>query len=709
MHGLSKAALTVRACAISLFFISSNSSAGDEEHHHEHPHEISEIVISADPLSGSDSHFSAPVAVLDGDALKAVSMRNIGEAVSEMPGVSSSDFGAAVGRPVIRGLGGGRVRVLENGIGSMDVSTISGDHAVSSEPIFAEQVEVLRGSATLLYGSGASGGLVNVVTDRIKSQAPEALELEAYNHYDTASDGWLSTATAAHAVGSHLVLSADALWRSTDDIDISGFASSEPDEHDRRGVLGNSNSESSRFGGGASIVGSAGHLGFHISRLDNEYGVPGGHGHHEEEEEDEDEDHEEEEEGGGVRIDIEQTRYDVDGLWFAEIPFIHEIKTKFGYNEYKHAEIEAPGEVGTRFSNDEWEGRIELILEPMGIWDGVLGFQIRDREFESIGEEAYVSPSELDSVALFLFEKAEFGDLHVDAGFRYEHYEAESAQLAAKSTHNLLAFSLGGVYEISDAYEFGFSASRTQRAPTIEELFAGGAHLATNAFEIGDVRLGEETSSNIDVFWRLSQGRLGVDVNFFYNHIDDFVFLESNDRNDDGIADRVEEDFLETGEIVDEDEALLLLNQRQTDAEFWGFELAADWLVFDDARGQTLFTVWSDYVEGELDDGSNVPRLPPMRVGSRIDYNKGPWDLRFSVTHAFEQDDTAPLETTTDSYTMLKLYGSYTWRTARWGELTVFARGSNLADEQIRRHTSFVKDQAPLPGISGLFGIRASF
>lgn len=694
---------------VSLCSVQPLSATAHESHPHDeaHAHSVPEIVITADPLGDVDGHFVAPSQVLDAEALRTRSLRSIGETVANELGINASDFGAAVGRPVIRGLGGARVRVLENGVGSFDLSTISADHAVSSEPIFARQVEILRGPATLLYGSGASGGLVNVVNGRIRDTLPQGVEGGLYSHYDSASDGWLGGIELDAAIGGMLALHADALRRDTDDIDIPGFAEAIPDEDESPGTLENSSAESDNFNVGASLIGERGHLGFSVGYLDNNYGVPGAHGHHEEE--GEEEDHDEEEEEGGTRIDIEQTRYDLAGSYDIERAHIHSVRARWGYNDYQHDEVEGSGEVGTRFSNEEWEGRVEVLLEPLGAWDIALGGQFRDKDFSAVGEEAFVLPAALDSQAGFIFGKGEFGDVHIDLGLRYESQDAVAKQSRTRADHGLLSFSGGGVYSYAPGYEVGMSYARSERAPGIEELFAGGPHLASNTFEIGDAGLDEEVSNNVDVFWRKTEGRYRLNATLFYNHVDDFVYLAANDRNGDGIADRVEDDFLDTGEIVDEDDALLLVNQRQQGAEFWGFELEGFVTVFDDARGQAELRVWTDYVSGSLDDGSEVPRLPPLRFGSSLDYRHGPWYARFAVTRVTDQDNSAPLETETDGYTMVDLDAGYVLTRADIGEVTLFARGTNLADETARRHTSFVKDLAPLPGRSGMVGIRARF
>lgn len=695
-------AMSMAACAVTISIAGQNSFGQSHTHPH---HETEEIVVSADPLSAVDSSLAAPVTILTKQKLREQTMRSIGETVANQPGVTSSDFGASVGRPVIRGQSGGRVRVLEDGVGTMDISTISGDHGVTTESVFAEQVEILRGPATLLYGSGASGGLVNIVNGRILSTLPERVIGDAYVEYDTASNGWLTAVQADAPVAGQLALHLDALYRDTDDIDIPGFAAVTPDEEDRSGTLANSDSETSNYSGGLSWIGDSAFLGFNISRLENEYGVPGAAHHHEEEGEEE----EEEEEEGGVRIDLRQTRYDLKaGYRFAGSP-LNQIKWRFAYNDYEHDEIEGNGEIGTAFTNEELETRLEAIHRPIGAWDGVFGLQIRDKDFEAVGEEAFVPPSEVTSYAIFLFEKADFGRFHIDAGMRYENQSAESSTTGLDADHNLFSFSAGTTFNYLPGYELGINFSRTQRAPTIEELFAGGPHLATNTFEIGDSNLGEETSHNIDLFWRKNVGRISFDFTVFYNAVSDYVFLRSNDLNGDGIADRVEEDFLETFEVVDEDDALLLVNQAQEDAEFWGFELITETELFSNQYGELTARLWTDMVQGELDGLGDVPRLPPLRFGLNLNWKRNAFFGSFNVNHVTEQDDTANLESETDAFTLLSVQLGYRMPVDEQRNLIIFARGTNLANETARRHTSFVKDLAPLAGRSGVVGLRLEF
>jgi iron complex outermembrane receptor protein len=666
---------------------------------------IEEIVVTADPLSEVDAHMARPVEVLTEDALLQRDSRSIGEAVSRELGVSSSDFGPSVGRPIIRGLAGARVRVLEDGIGTMDVSTISVDHAVSVESVFAEQVEIFRGPATLLYGSGASGGLVNVANHRIPDAVPEKLAFDLYGHYDTGSDGWLGAFEADAGAGPFAV-HVDGMKRDTGDYDIPGFAEIAPEEGETSGSLENSAADAENLTGGASFIGTRGFIGVAVSRFTNLYGVPGGH-------------HPEEESGGGaaeeeesgVRADQAQTRVDLKGELEAPLPWVRRVRTRWGYNDHEHRELEPSGETGTELLNEEWEGRVEVIHEPIGAWDGVAGFQYNHRDFTSIGEEAFVPPSKLEAVGVFLFEKADFGAWHVDAGLRYEHQNADADSIGAATEHDLLSVSGGASWEYLEGYQVGLSVTRAQRGPSLEELFSQGAHLATNTFEIGDASLEEETSLNFDLHWHKTTGALTLQANVFYNRIDDFIFLEETDLNGDGFPDHVEEDFDgDPASILpaDETEAPLLVNHVQRDAEFWGFELEGVYRLIDDDRGAVDLRLWTDYVRGELDGGDDLPRITPMRFGGSLDWSRGPWYAGIDVMRVADQDDTARLETETDGYTMLGIHAGYTVEggPATW---TVFAHGANLLDEEARRHTSFLKDVAPLPGVTGVIGVRVSF
>lgn len=675
---------------------------------------LEEVRVTADPLSTRDDHMLQPGQVLDKKALARKSIQNLGETVSRELGVSSSDFGAGVGRPVIRGLGGGRVKVMESGISTMDASTTSGDHAVTTEPVFAEQIEILRGPATLLYGSGASGGLVNVVQDRIPHQALDGVEAEAVLQYESVNNGKTGAAKLKAGNGS-LVLHLGGMNRNSDNYDIPGFASIEPDADELPGTLENSATETTSLEAGFSWFGNAGVLGFAVSSIDSDYGIPGHH-HHEEEDHEEGEEHAEDdedhagEEEGGVTVDLNQVRYDINGVLYAPVSGIREIRTRWGINDYGHDEVEPSGEIGTSFINDEVEGRIEVLHENITRWEGAIGLQYNNRDFSATGEEAFVLPSELDSIALFVIEKADFGAWHVDLGLRYEDQSA-ATDTGLSADHKLISIGGGVTVDYAPGYEAGISIGRYQRGPGLEELFSYGPHAATNAFEVGNTGLVDETSVNLDLHWHKTTGLFTFKANLFYNAIDNFIYLAEQDLNADGVADRVEPDFSgDPAEILPPGDAAepLLLFHTQANARLSGFELEGVLHLINTRQQKTNLRLWTDYVDGELANNVNLPRITPWRVGANLDWQSGPWELGLAWTRMSRQDNTAVLETATPGYHMLDLYTSYN---LDYNEVAVslFARGTNLLDKEARRHISLVKDRAPLPGRSAIIGIRINY
>lgn len=669
-------------------------------------HAAEQVIVTADPLGRADSHLAQPVAVLRGETLQRQQLRTIGDAVANQLGVNNADYGPSVGRPTIRGLSGARVRVLQDGIGTMDVSSLSPDHAVAVDPLLSRQVEIFRGPATLLYGSGASGGLVNVVDDRILSTLPERWSGEAVGQFETVNEGRTAGFRLDGALGSHLALHFDGLRMDTGNYEIPDFAERVPDPGEPAGKLLNSDAENGNYAGGASFIHERGFVGFAVSRLDRDYGVPGGHHHHHEEE---GEEHAEPAPGDGVRIDQAQTRVDLKGALYAPLPGLREVRTRWGINDHTHRELEPGGEVGTQLVNNEWEGRVELLHEAWRGIDGVIGVQLQNRDFDSLGEEAFVPDSTAESWALFVVEKTDLGPVHLDFGFRYEQSDAEDLVTRRETSHDVYSVSGGVAYAFFAEHEVGGTVTRAERAPAIEELFANGPHLATNTFEIGDAGLDSEVSTNVELFMRRTSGRWRWSAGVFYNDIADYIFGAEQDTNGDGIADRVEEDFADTGLVVDEEDALLLLRQSQRDARFWGFELESMFELLHGPHGHLDWRVWLDSVDAEFSGGGNVPRIPPLRFGTGLDWRKDRWSAGFAAVRYAPQDETSALESETDGFTDVSVYAEYALPLPGARELQFFARGQNLANETQRRHVSYLKDDVPAPGIGGQLGLRLTF
>jgi len=672
------------------------------------------MVITADPLGGTEASVSQPVSVLKREHILTRDLRNIGETVSQELGVSTSDFGPGVGRPVIRGLGGARVRILEDGIGTMDVSTISPDHAVAVEPIFADQIEIFRGPATLLYGSSASGGVVNIVNRRILDYVPEGIGGDLYGHYNSVADDFTG-AFRLNAGSGNFAFHLDGMKRHTQDYSIPGFADVDPEPGAKKGKLENSDIQTENFSSGLSFIGERGFLGVAVSRFRNRYGVPG-HDHHDDDhgdhgtsggywhddrwhDADADEDNHQDDEN--VRVKQRQTRFDIKGALNEPLPGFHLAKTRWGYNDHRHEELEGD-EVETLLINREWEGRVEMLHKPLGGWDGVLGLQYQDRNLSTSGEEAFVPDSQAESIGIFLLEKLDLNRWRFEIGGRFEHQQAKRQEDGFKANHDVFSISGGTTWEFLDGYALGSNVSHSQRAPALEELFSNGPHLATNSFEIGDTSLVKEKANSFDVFFRKRGGYLDWTLNLFANLIDDFIFLQEVDMTGDGLADRVNiEGQLGEG-------SLLLLNHSQKNAKFLGVEFETIAHLLNDHRGKLDLRLWTDYTRGRLSGGRAVPRITPLRFGGMLNYGRGPWRGMVDLMRAQKQSGVTALESTTDGYTMLNAQVGYTLERGH-ANYSLFLRGMNLLNEEARRHTSFLKDRAPLPGRTAMVGFNVNF
>ncbi|HUP00089.1 MAG TPA: TonB-dependent receptor [Gemmatimonadota bacterium] len=651
------------------------------------------ITVTTAPGARGLDEVAQPVQVLGGRELAAQREATLGQTLADEPGVSSTYFGPGASRPVIRGLGGDRIRILEAGIGSGDASSTSPDHAISHDPLSTERIEIVRGPATLLYGSSAIGGVVNVIDNRIPRYGLEApltglVELRGGTVADERS-GALSLSGGLGPAAWHL----GGVARDTDDYQIPGFAESdhEEDGHDDEeepfGVLPNSALETRNLTGGLSLVGDAGFVGIAASRYENLYGIPG-HGHGEEHAEGEDVEEEHAGEEEGVRIDMEQRRFDLEGELDRPFGALRGLRVRLGTTDYEHVELEGD-EVGTRFSNESWEGRIEAPHRPWGRLSGALGLQLASRDFEAVGEEAFVPPTETDTWAVFVFEELDIGAVRFQFGGRYENGDITAAEGPVRE-RSLDAFSASGglVWHLVEAYAVSLSVARTTRIPTAEELFSNGPHIATSAFEIGDPDLGTEKSLGLDLGVRRTAGRVAGEINLFANRFSDFIF----------------EAF--TGE---EEDGLRILRYTQADALFTGAEAHFDIELFHVEPHHVGLELSGDFVRAELTAGDEpLPRIPPARLGAGLHYQGDPLWGSFEVRRAMEQDRVAPLETPTEGYTTVDATLGYRFFA---GGLVhdLILRGANLTDAEARNHVSFLKELAPLPGRDISLAYRLSF
>ncbi|MBB5517829.1 TonB-dependent receptor [Amphiplicatus metriothermophilus] len=663
-----------------------------------------EIVVTASPLERPAEETIIGVSSLSGEALQRNLANTIGETLRREPGVSSTYFGPGASRPVIRGLGGDRIRVLSAGIGSIDASATSPDHAVAVEPATAEKIEIVRGTAMLLYGSSAAGGVVNVFDGRIPTTLPEDGVDGALRVGGSTADDGVEAAGAfdirlGELGGGALVFHGDGAYREAEDYDIPGFAESarlraleeeEHDDHDEEeafGVLENTAFETKSGAAGLSWIFDRGFAGVSGSFADTLYGVPGGHAHEEEEE------NGEAEEEGGVTIDLRQRRIDFRSEVDGDFALFKKAKLRVGYADYEHKEIEPSGEVGTVFSNEGWEGRLELIDKTRSLagaaLDGAVGFQWRLRDFSALGEEAFTLPAKSSQYGVFAVKELTTGPWRFELGGRYENTSHRVVETGFERSFDGLSVSGGVGVKPTKSLFLGVTAFRTERAPSTEELFSNGPHLATGAFEVGDPTLGKETALGVEAAARILTDRFVFRINGFYTDYDDFIFEAQTGEEEDGLP---------------------VFQFMAANAAFRGFEAEFEAELFQLGAFDIHGDAGIDYVRattrGQTDD--DLPRIPPLSTLVGLEARSEWADLRAEVEWAADQDDVAAFELPTDGYTLVNAYLTLRpFATAR--RLSLRLSGENLTDEEARLHTSFLKDVAPLPGRNFKFAVRGEF
>ena len=672
----------------------------------EQPLELEPISVTAEPFADrGELDSTRPVDVLVGDALDRARAATLGETLDRQPGIANAGFGPGAGRVVIRGQSGPRVRVLDGGVGVLDASTVSPDHNISTEPFRARQIEVLRGPAALLYGNGAIGGVVNVVSDTIPTEPVEQIGGSLGMRYDDGAEALTTYGHTEFGIG-RLNVHLDGLIRNTDDLKIpassvrdeeeahEGEAPEEAHEEHAEGPtnrLENSSTETESFALGTSWVDDWGHVGLAITRYDTYYGVPGHAHEHEEEHEGEaghDEEHGEEE--GGVRIDLKQTRYDAKLEIFDPLPGFTRLRGALVLSDYEHTEIEPSGEPGTVFGNDGTEFRLEATHAPIGQLTGVLGVQWVDADFSAVGEEAFVPTVQTRSLGVFGVEEWQLNALRLEAGLRLENTDHDPTGNQPARDFSTVSLSLGGNYALGDHANVAVSLSRSQRAPSSQELYSLGPHLATETFEVGNLDLTEEVANNLDVTLHWHGDRVDAELTGFVTRYQDYIYQSSTDSLlPDGEPDRVDEEGM-----AEADGELLYVRYTQQDANFAGAEASLSVLALQSATlGNWRPRVFADTVSGELDNGGPLPRITPSRIGLGLDWQRLSLGADLRVTRVLTQDDTAELETETAGYT--RLDADLTWTVRSAAALVFGLRGRNLLDETIRDHTSFIKDQSP--------------
>ncbi|MDI4667979.1 TonB-dependent receptor [Pseudoalteromonas shioyasakiensis] len=709
------------------------------------PTSVETVVVYASALHKNSLEMISPVNVLAGDELKDKAKPTLGETLKGLPGVNASYFGPVSSSPIIRGLDGPRVKITQNGLDSSDASRIGPDHATSNDSLAAEQIEVLRGPATLLYGSGAIGGVVNVVDNRIPTDNIESLTGAAQYTHDTVSN--TNTYAAKLETGNDgFNFHFDGTKRKGHDYDTPNFElpeeheeheeheGEEHEEHETANSVENTFIDSQTVNFGTSYVGDHLTLGVSFGRIETDYGIPAHEHHHHEEEEDHDEHEGEEEHEESVFAQLEQDRWQGYMSYALHDNWIENISLRVGYTDYKHAEIE-DGAVGTVFTNKTTEARA-TVEHKLGLWHGMAGYHYTESDYDADGEEAFTPASVTKTNALFVLEERQFGDVTVELGARLEDYQIDSAVSMAEHHHDHdheeeeehhdeeeaeiinysedftnLSLSAGAIWQYQEGQSVALSVSRSERAPLSAELLSNGIHIATGTYELGlgyHIEDGEihfepedieqETATNFDLSFRRFIGDFGYTINFFYNDIENYYYQQNTGLVFD------EEHGLESAADADED-AMAVYQFTSKDAKLYGIEFDVHYQVTPSA----LVKVFGDSTTAKLkDDEGYLPRIPANKLGSELQYTVSDWKFSLTGTHYFEQSDITAYETKTDGYTLFDASANYQLDLGPV-DTQLYINVDNLTDELGFVHSSFIKEKAPLPGRNFSLGIRGYF
>lgn len=705
--------MKLNALTLALLATSTVAQAQQEEEH-EHLNEYEVIVINASPLDKTALESAQPVNIISGDALKQLHAHSLGETLALEPGINNTHFANVAGSPIIRGLGGPRVKITQNGLDTGDVSRGSPDHAVTTETSTAKQIEVLRGPATLLYGSGAIGGVINVVDNRIPSEPVYGLQGNANVSLSNNNDNKEGSYDLQIGNG-NWTLYTDAFIRRADDYETPSFLNDEGEVVDH---VENTFVDAEGGTVGGSYQFDDGFFGVSYQGLYQEYGIPG-HAHGEEEHEDEHGEEENHVEESGPYANLEQERIQLAGQWRNPFSGFNRLDFRGALTDYQHQEIEE-NFVSTQFENEQKEIRLIGQHKEIAGWEGAVGWQWDISDKAAFGEEAFTPNTSRRTQGLFWVVEQEFGAHHVDLGVRHERTSLSSDEQKL-DTFDATSASAGYLYHFSDHTSVSFNLSHAERAPAANEVFANGNHFATRTYELGlayelheeeggeyhieasDTAVSTETSNNIDVGFHYENESFHANANVFYNRVDDFIYDGFTGLNSEQIHGDEGHDEHE-GEH-EHGEALQVVQFSQVNAELYGYELELDWQLND----QWSVHGFSDYTRAKQRDGDNLPRIPAQRVGTELRYQAVSWDGSLGYTRYLEQDKTALNETTTDAYGLLNarvnLYPDWL---ANYGA-TLYLKGENLTNQLGFVHSSFLKEDAPVTGRRFQAGVSISF
>ena len=658
---------------------------------HEQATTLDTIRIKAHPLEQTSKDFAVADTVVDQKRL-AQGAVTIGEALSGETGISSNQFGAGSSRPVIRGQDGPRIKILQNSSENIDVSTLSPDHAVTVDPALAKQVEVIRGPSTLLFGAGTVGGLVNVTDSKLPTAMPEkGYEGNATLRYNTGSDEKLATAGVTLGLGDQVALRVEGLKREANDYIAPDYV--HEGEKERR--VDNTFAKGQTVNVGLSWIYDRGFTGISYSNRQDQYGLPGHsheyeschlhglslhcgeHDHDEDEHDDHDHDHAHE---AGPWIDLKSERYDVRTELDEPFAGFKKLRAQASYTDYQHDEIEEDT-IATRFKNKGYDGRLELVHNPLGAWEGVIGTQYGQQKLELTGEEAFLAPNTTKKWSVFALEHAQLNDVHVELAARVDQQKIDIDD-SSKKDFDGSAFSVSGAanWEFAPNYKLSLVTSHQERLPLAQELYADGGHFATNTYELGNDQLSKEKSNNVELGFHYDDNTFDYHVHVYHNWFDEYIYAQTLDRYKD----------------------FRLVQYAQDKAKFYGAEAEAGYQISPIYK----LSVFGDYVRGKIDN-DNAPRVPAGRLGTKLNADfDDHWSGSAEYYHVFQQDKIAAYETDSQSYNMLNLGVAYSGNYSNVSDYRVFLNANNLLDDQVYQHASFL---STIPQVGRNFSVGVNF
>ena len=671
--------------------------------------ELSEIPVTANPLSLSIDELANPVQIFNGTELQNRKDSSLGAVLDGVPGITNNSWGDSVGQPVIRGMDSNRIKILNNGMEIKDVANMSGDHAVAIDSLSTEQIELIRGPSSIIYGGGAVGGVINIIDHRIHREYVDG----AFGKYDQNFGGANNESSSAFSLdyghNDNLMIHLDGYKRDSKNTSIPGFSVSkrlsESDSEFARDKYGKDtliNSYNHSGGGslGATHFFDGGFTGLAYTNHQVDYGNPL--------------------EDGGA-IDLESRKFDYVFEQNEISSFISKMKFKLGYTDYEHQELEPDGAIGLEYIDKGADGKLEFIHSLFNKSSGVFGFNFGKSNFSKSQGDPFIANNQRNNFSFYLLEDYSVGKHKVSVGLRrdFNRYRSNdftsddgctvaytaSSDCAAESgteksttfgktdkTFNSNNLTLGTVSELNKQWKMSLNLSHNERAPAHNELYSFGHHHATETIEQGSRDLKKERSNTIDAQFKWSNERTNFTFSPYYTDFPSYIGLLNSGET---------QNHLHEGE--DESEALAVYKTQNIAAKFYGFEVQGG-LRLPNNYG---LNIWGDFVRAKNKDGGSIARIPPVRIGTGLSYERNTFRSSLDLMHVFNQTHIGPYELKTDDYTNLKLTMNYQLPVNK--NINLYLKGDNLLDQEKRDHTSFLKDKVLMGGRSLMLGVTGDF